>query len=268
TYTHPHAISQWMIGCIHWATHQKVKAIASWQSSITLFKTQQDSLQIDTERVQWYNVIIPKLESYLELAIVSGELPVFEESDPHAQSASSEKKNSPSDEVTDTIKLLAYAVNDSVPAGGFRPTGYDPDQIGYLEISEVLIEHEPYKIYSTKRINPSPYTLNLTPPQEYRTVRVQGTSMNAARPIPINDGDYILVRLQGKARDNDIVVAGIFNTDTLATVKRLRYHGNKIQLIPESTDSNEEQNAELERDIASNEVNIVGIVEAIFKKKN
>ncbi len=266
TFIHPHAVSLWMIGCIHWTTYQKVKAISSWQESITFFKRQQDSLQIDLERVKWYDEMIPKLESYLEDAITSGELPTFEE-EPASHPASPKQKRASADEITDTLKLMAYTVNNgSVPAGGFRPVGSDPDHVGYLEVTEVLIENEPHKIYSTKRAYLSQHAVNISPPQEYKIVRVTGISMNAAQPVPINDGDYILVRLQGKARDNDIVVAGIFNTDTVATVKRLRYRDNKIRLTPESTDTNKLAYPDFEQDFGGTEVNIVGIVEAIFKK--
>lgn len=271
TYNHPHAVSLWMIGCIHWTTHQKVKAISSWQESITFFKRQQDSLQIDVERVKWYDNMIPKLESYLEGAIESGELPTFEETpaSDSAQPASPKQKTSPVDEVADTLKLMAYAVNTgSVPAGGFRPISSDPDHVGFLEVTEVLIENEPHRVYSTKRTHLSQHPVNISPAQEYKIIRVRGTSMNAAQPTPINDGDYILVRIQETARENDIVVAGIFTIDTEATVKRLRYRNAKIQLIAESSDISDLQKSELEQEVARNEVNILGVVEAVFKKSN
>lgn len=264
SYQHQRATALWMIGCIHWVNHQRVDAILNWQEAIFHFKERQTSLQIDVKKTQWYKEMVPQLEEYLECAITQEELP------PYYDTFSKTSNPTPASgkiEAQDVLRWLACTISDSIPAGGFGPAGFDPDPSGHLEITEVLIDNEPYKVFSMKRISLQRNTVNITPSLEYKTVRVKGTSMNAAQPTPINDGDYILVRLQNKAFDNDIVVAGIFEFDKLATVKRLRYHDNKIQLIPESTDSSHYNNSEYERDFKNSEINIVGVVEAVFKKK-
>ncbi|MCG8419579.1 MAG: transcriptional repressor LexA [Proteobacteria bacterium] len=57
-------------------------------------------------------------------------------------------------------------------------------------------------------------------------LRVRGDSMLGAG---IHDGDIVIVRKQQTAQDGDIVVALIDNEE--ATVKQLRRHGGRVQLI-------------------------------------
>ena len=264
SYPHQHAVALWMIGCIHWNTHQIVDAISAWQEAISLFKDRKLSVQVDAVKAKWYIDIVPRLENYLKLAIDSEGLPPYDQApDPTADPKKEHQKNT---EERDSLRWLACAISDSVSAGGFGPAGFDPSPLGHLEITEVVIAGELHNIFSTKRSSLRSNSVNISSPLEYRTVRVKGTSMNAARPVPINDGDYILVHLQNKPADNDIVVAGIFEFDTLATVKRCRYRNNKIQLIPESTDRVHYE-IDWEKELSGHELNIVGIVDAVFKKK-
>ncbi len=265
SYQHQRATTLWMIGCIHWVNYQRVDAISNWQEAIFHFKERQTSVQIDTTKTQWYVEMVPQLEEYLERAITQEGLPPYY--DTPSQNSNPTPVSNKKSEAQDVLRWIACTISDTVPAGGFGPVGFDPNPSGHLEITEVLIDNEPYKVFSMKRISLQRNTVNIMPSLEYKTVRVKGTSMNAAQPTPLNDGDYILVRLQNMAIDNDIVVAGIFEFDTSATVKRLRIHDNKIQLVPESTDSSHYNNFEFERDFKNSEVNIVGVVEAVFKKK-
>ena len=92
--------------------------------------------------------------------------------------------------------------------------------------------------------------------------------MNAARPIPIEDGDYLLVRSQNIAEDNEIVVAGIFGQDNRATIKRLKRRNGKILLYPESDDPKHYViDWEKEFNDFDQGFSVYGVVEAVFKKK-
>ena len=92
--------------------------------------------------------------------------------------------------------------------------------------------------------------------------------MNAAKPIPIVEGDFVLIQAQPDVGDNEIVVAGITGQDERATVKRLKRRNGKIRLVPETTDPKhseidwEKEFSELDEDFR-----IIGTVIAIFKKK-
>lgn len=266
SYPHQHAVALWMVGCIHWVSHQKVEGISTWQEAISLFKDRQLNVQIDATKAKWYVDKLPELEKYLEEAIKSDELPPYNATPVATPNPSSGLKNT--FEEKDALRWLACRISESVPAGGFGPTGFDPDPVGFLEITEVLIENEPYLVYSIQHTSLGRNTVNIIPSSGYMTIHVRGTSMNAARPVPINDGDYILVHSQDNAKDNEIVVAGIFGQDERATVKRIKYRNGKIKLIPESNDpSHYELDWEKEFNVLDGEFKIVGVVEAVLKKK-
>ncbi|MEP7133365.1 MAG: S24 family peptidase [Chloroflexota bacterium] len=284
SYPHQRAVALWMLGCLYWVTSQTVDAISSWQDAISLFEERSNSVQVSQTMINWYADKIKKLSDYLDLALTHEELPTYAQNpiNPaanHAKPAASAPEPEPDSdpnpdpdpvpeaEDLDSLRWLSCFVSDSVPAGGFGPTGYDPDPVGYLEISEVQIQDQAYEIHSTKTKSIKRNTVNIVSLTEYQTVRVTGTSMNVAKPVPIEDGDYILVHRQSNPNDSEIVVAGIIGEDNLATVKRLKYRNGKIQLLPESTDESHYNHPNYEKEWTPNEIRIIGVVEAVFKKK-
>ena len=68
-----------------------------------------------------------------------------------------------------------------------------------------------------------------SPPYRYYMLRAKGDSMNLAG---INDGDAVLVRQQGTARNKEIVVALI---DDEATIKEFNKSGEMVLLKPKSS---------------------------------
>lgn len=269
SYPHQHAVALWMLGCLHWYSHQKVEGILTWQEAISLFKDRQLSVQVDAQKAKWYVEKLPQLVKYLEDAIRTDGLPPYVLNASITPDPPTEAKTDSTDssEETDALRWLSCPVSESVPAGGFGPAGYDPEPLGFLEFSEVVIENEPYLVHSIRRPSRQRNTVNMGKSM-YMTIHVDGTSMNAAKPVPINDGDYVLVRGQSTAEDNDIVVAGIFGQNERATIKRIRRQNGKIRLIPESYDPN---HYELDWEKEFNELDegfkIIGVVDAVFKKK-
>ncbi len=168
----------------------------------------------------------------------------------------------------DSLRWVSCQVSESIPAGGFGPAGFDPQPLGFLEISEVVIEDEPYEVFSIRRPSTRRNLVDINSQSQYHTVCVTGTSMNAAKPVPILDGDFVLIQAQPDVQDNDIVVAGILGQDPRATVKRLKRRNGKIQLVPETTDpKHSEIDWEQEYDEFHEQIQIIGVVEAVFKKK-
>ncbi len=272
-YPHQHAIVLWMMGCLRWVMRENVEAIILWQAAIASFKDRQVNVQVDSEKGKWYSEKLVVLEKALELAINTGVLPAYNltvesETARPAGPKSAEPSSEPSFFEGDTLRWVSCQVSESVPAGGFGPTGFDPNPLGFLEISEILIEDEPYQVYSVRRLSARQNAVNISSQSQYQTVYVTGTSMNAASPIPIEEGDYVLVQVQPDFEDNEIVVAGIIGQDVRATVKRLRRRNGKIQLVPESTDpKNYEVDLEKEFSLLDDDFKILGTVIAIFKKK-
>lgn len=275
TSAHQNALALWMTGCIHWMNRQKVEGISEWQAAISTFRDRRLNAQVDTSRSEWYANKLKELERDLARAIDIGRLPPFQQSatqagiPPGAQQSSPPAETDPFED--DALRWVSCQVSESIPAGGFGPTGYDPDPLGFLEISEVTIEDEPYRVFGVHRASTAyRYVVDIDSRLRYNTVRVTGTSMNIASPVPIESGDYVLILSQPNANDNDIVVAGILGQDERATVKRFSRRNGKIQLKPESSDeSNYEINLEDEFDENLDDAfTIIGVVIAVFKKRS
>ncbi|HRJ57704.1 MAG TPA: S24 family peptidase [Anaerolineales bacterium] len=257
TYPHLHAVVLWMIGCIHWVNNSHVKGIANWQETIQIFTNEQQNWSLVPEKVKWYTNVIPMLENYLEQAMDSDTLPAYKEGlhevyngDPTA------------------LKWVDCQIHDEVPAGGFGAVGFEQPELN-LEISEVLIEGTPYKAYKIREIETDPPTDSVVIQQKrkYHTLRIKGDSMNRATPVPIEHGDYVFVLAQTTANNDEIVVVEIRDNDSRATVKRLQRIGNRLILIPETSDETIKNLPEFSRDYSERELSIVGVVEAVFKKK-
>jgi hypothetical protein len=265
SYRHQRAVSLWMSGCIYWINRQRINAIKNWQQTITLFTELNDNRRIEDTKIQWYENIIPRLERCLELAIDKDELPPFEEDVASAQPEPDVQR--PVNDSLDVLKWLSIVVTDSVSATGFGPVEGESAKHGYLEVAEVLIGGELHKVHSIKRKSLWKNIVSVKPSERYGIILVVGPSMNDAKPIAIDNGDYVLVRLTPNAEDNDIVIAGAYEFDERATVKRFRKTGNKFQLLAESLDPFIKNHPDATKGFDIKEINIIGIVEAVFKKR-
>jgi SOS-response transcriptional repressor LexA len=122
--------------------------------------------------------------------------------------------------------LRSLPVYEKIPAGGFDKI---PEKTGsILEIDRVWIEGRAYWIKNLRRADQA---INLTS-GEVIVLGVNGDSMNR---LDIQSGDYVLLRRQGSAEDNDIAAAEISGVDQQATLKRFHRRGKKVVLQPEST---------------------------------
>ncbi len=84
-------------------------------------------------------------------------------------------------------------------------------------------------LYADEHIEGYTYT-DLNGGAEYFALRVSGDSMNALR---MNDGDLLIVRRQDIVDNGDIAVVLVDDED--ATVKRFYREGDRITLMPQST---------------------------------
>lgn len=273
-FSHQHAVVKWMMGCVHWAMKANVDAITAWQGAIVLFQELRSNLQVATPIADWYDERIGRMQAALATAIERGRLPSCNLSTPPDQvppqdvDADVESDADRSYFEGDSLLWVSTQVSESIPAGGFGPTGFDPQPLGFLELSEVVIEEQPYEVVSVRGSSARRNLVDINSRQRYHTVGVTGTSMNAAKPQPIMDGDFVLIREQSEAQDHDIVVVGILGLDSRATIKRLRRRNGKLQFVPETTDPiHSEVDWEKEYDPLDETVQILGVVEAIFRKK-
>jgi hypothetical protein len=148
---------------------------------------------------------------------------------------------------------IVYAVKDLGHASREGKFVWDDDYICDMTIDEVQFENIPHKIFNLRGGS----QISLVAGRDYRWLRIAGESMNCAKPIPFENGDYILADLHTKPQFGDIVVAKFRNPPTPAeragAIKRYHERG----LVSESTQAI--------APIPFLEVDIRGVVIAIAK---
>ena len=136
------------------------------------------------------------------------------------------------------IKLSRDTVQD-IPLVGNVPCG-----------SPVLAEEnvEAFIPYATSRLQ--------SKTAKYFFLKASGDSMDKAKPVPIHDGDLLLVRMQQDAKRNDIVIALIGDE---STCKRLSFSDNGwYTLQPETSNPCHKPRVMLE------DFGITGVVEDVI----
>lgn len=91
------------------------------------------------------------------------------------------------------------------------------------EIREIYFNDEPYRLYSLKG---EKRVAVISGSRRYGWFPVRENSMNAAIPIPIQEGDYVLVEMKSAANSGDIVFASVPDPETredhIGVVKRYK----------------------------------------------
>jgi hypothetical protein len=100
-----------------------------------------------------------------------------------------------------------YDIGHASQSGKFV---FDDSMISKLEIEFLKFDNLQYKIYSLR----GGMEVKLKPSGEYHWLKVAGTSMNHATPIPIEPGNYILADLSLTPRIGDIIIARFKNPPT------------------------------------------------------
>ncbi len=83
-------------------------------------------------------------------------------------------------------------------------TWVEPNGSSGAEIQLIIIGE---RWYSIKSVRPNDEKILLDSTREYGWAKVRGSDMNAAQPIPIADGDYVLFIKQPEVKEDDLVVA-------------------------------------------------------------
>lgn len=129
-----------------------------------------------------------------------------------------------------SARLRTFPVIGSIPAGS--PIGIVDDSGDEAMVDGFDINGYYYKLYSLV----GGFDINANQNTRYFILKVNGTSMNNALPVKIENGDYILMVKQDTAESGDIVAAEIGGEDREATLKRYSYVNNEYKLSPESLD--------------------------------
>jgi tetratricopeptide (TPR) repeat protein len=276
TYWHQHAVAQWMMGHVLWLNGQPDQAMIAWERSLEKFE------KLGTRRAptpgastKWYQEKIEIMNQSLAHAIKNnGISQPKSEPTPVPTSPMRPKTEAESQTPASVGDLLAFTyttdytlfnIYDSIPAGGLAAVGVDPNFMGLVKIAQVTIEQvmideRPYRVINLR----DGHIVNVSGNKTYITVKVKGNSMNKARPVKIEDGDYILLKQQNIADNGDIIAAEVVNEDSSATLKRFSRRGSKIILGAESNDP-QFKNKKWEFTMPGEGFNIRGVALAVFK---
>ncbi len=250
---HFRAVAIWIRSCIQWLLPSRIEnAISGWERSRGLFERLQS--QSSSVQAKWYQERIAEMREAIDRATEEdGPLP-YEET--QNETASRRKRANENHAV-----LRMYPVYGQIPAG--KPLTIDTST-GWLDIDEVVLNDEQYRIGNLRN---DEQIIHLQNSYRYYLLEVTGNSMNSATPIPIEDKDFVLLREQNTANNQDIVAVEIVGSDDRATLKRYYEKDGKVFLRPESDDRSF-MSIDIERELTDldNDFFIRGLAIAVFKK--
>lgn len=234
------ALVQWMMGCALSKIAGRVdEAIAVMQKGMDDFR--QVAVQpVKRMPTRWYNhcteMMLKELNALVEKNVAGASTPPPRPAEPSpaagpAASSSSAPagERSPSTAIPRSGFIEMYPWVEAIPAGGFGPSGSDPFVKGFVQINQVLIDNKPHRIVQLS----GSQIFRLKPSETYMVIKVMGDSMNLSG---IEYGDYLLLRQQETAKNNDIVVVEIVEEHaSMATIKRFVRSSKKILLQPNSS---------------------------------
>lgn len=254
----------WMLGAVQWLYSARMDdAIVSWESSYEIYSL----LRTRSNRVEnaaWYRYWVEKMRDALDKAILEDyQAPPLQSEWPLWDNLSKPPKPNPNDTASSnhsrqgsmTDILQTISVYASIPAGGFSTS---PQPETWIEMEQVLIDGIPHNIFS---LNPG-RVVKLGDDEHYVAVKVTGDSMNRKK---IEDGDYVLLRVQQVADNGDIVAAEKddgFSDNKVSTLKQFFRRNGEIHLEPQSS------NPEHQTFVFANEksLRICGVAVAVLKK--
>jgi tetratricopeptide (TPR) repeat protein len=256
---HQIAMTEWMLGWVQWHTPgSRDQGFVALRDSIDKFDFLGEHPAFGREGVGWYRDRCKEMRDTLEWLIQSGvsSMPASSVATPvPAATLSVAAPIAPTPAPTPTPTTITtvapppiaavtvsampnyqdilrlFDVTENIPAGGFEPTAVNGGAvIGHVDIPLVLINDEWFRVQDLRKAGKLIDVL--ASGHKYTVVRVTGDSMNKDG---IDIGDYVLLRQQEDATNNDIVAAEIVGVDTEATLKRFLRRNGEVTLRPNST---------------------------------
>ncbi len=244
------AVSHWLCGCIQWQVPSHSEdAVLSWERSLqTISEVEKDTSNNDramTEKCKEIGAVMKEAINQATLSNVPPPPPVFS------------ARNKPSSSKTN---LGAYKAKlKMIPFYGLIPAGNPARALDYPIGSAGVdtLELETDCFYAVHNIKQEK-EIRLNTSSEYFMMKASGDSMNTAKPVNIDSGDYVLLQKTNIVIDGDIVAGVILKEDETATLKRYRVESGGKFLVFESDKSNQQIPM-------SGEDYVQGVVVAILK---
>jgi tetratricopeptide (TPR) repeat protein len=247
------AIGYWFYGCIQWQLPSHFEAaILSWERTaqiLTDFGVDKSASDITIKRkCDDYSAFVRRVINDATRNNLPSPPAAYATPEQTADSVKTPKADySPYEAV---LKLFPYY--GSIPAGD--PVAAMRYPAGRSGVDALEISGNTYKVFNFKREGEIFLNLGL----EHFVLKVSGHSMNDAKPVRIEDGDYVLLAAK-EAQNNDIVAAVMLGSgEPAATLKRyLVRDGRRILKFESSVE---------EREIPMSSTDYIqGVVVAILK---
>jgi len=223
------AICHWMMGCVQWQIPSRFEsAVLSWERGLQVmdsFVTNQLERTGDEILKSKGNNILNHMRMAIDDATFNGSTPPPPSDSSVSEGAAARHRRRPKDqsassEYGDFFASLAFLPYfGEIPAGDPKSALQYPDEMFGLD--SLNIGGRSYNLFSLKRDIKEIRMLHDT---EYFLMKADGNSMNTARPIPIESGDYVLLKNAQQPENNDIVAAVIFGQGEPETATLKVYH--------------------------------------------
>lgn len=250
------ALGEWLFAIIHFQDGNHIRAQQACEAAVLILRK---LIQLCNERSQYenastYNKYLKQIESLLKL---------IKRSPPAEVEGTAENHLSPSEE--DYIILPWLPKYDAVRAGTNGLIWADPPTEKSAVIHTIEIDGISCQVFSTiSSAKAKDHQITLVPGMDYGWAKVEGHSMNASRPVPIEEGDYVLFTKQWHEDQNAIVLASHVLAENKNTYMVKKYIAKNCDLVSETTDTSQDYSP-----IHLNEqYQILGTVIAVAKPKN
>ncbi|MCA2001121.1 MAG: hypothetical protein LDL51_04580 [Chloroflexi bacterium] len=247
------AIGYWFYGCIQWQlpSHSEA-AVLSWERAAQIlndFGVDKSASDLSVKKkCDDYSAFIRRVIN--DATRNNAPSPPSAYDLPEKNAASGKAAKADYSAYQAVLKLFPYY--GAIPAGDPATAMRYP--AGRSGVDALEISGNSYKVFNFKR--EGEIFLNLE--VQHFVLRVSGHSMNAAKPVSVEDGDYVLLAKK-EAQHNDIVAAVIVESgEPAATLKRyLVRDGRRILKFESSVE---------EREIPLSSTDYIqGVVVAILK---
>lgn len=222
------ALGEWFFGIIHFEDGKLTRAEQACKRALSLL----DSLIQDCELKGAYNHAQELRNHYKKI-----------EKFAKGVNSGSKKKKTNSIPSTPSFQINIPWVNvyDSVQAGVNGIIWSETPGSSRANINEIEIEGSIYTLHPVSVDETDEQAqLSLSKKLKYALAKVRGHSMNASRPVPINEGDYVLFSSKNPGNRDAIVVAGYSFTDHETTTMVKKFKAQEKLLVSETTDTSED----------------------------
>jgi tetratricopeptide (TPR) repeat protein len=222
------ALAEWFFGIIHFEDEKLIRAEQACKRALSLL----DSLIQDYELKGAYNHAQGLRKHYKKIEKFTRGI----------NSRSKKKKADPPPTFPPfQIRIPWVEVYDSVQAGINGIIWSDAPGNSRVNINEIEIEGKAYILHPvTVDEADEDAQLTLSKKLKYGLAKVRGQSMNASKPVPIEEGDYVLFSSKKPGNRNAIVIAGYALTDHETTTMVKKFMVQDKLLVSETTDTSEE----------------------------